>query len=312
MPIRVKIANTSLELDGLFKARHRVYAEEEGYFPRNDRGRIFDQFDSFPTTANLVAMVNQQVVGGLRLTRWSEAGAPSDDFFDFSPYVKGDLDRVATVSMFCLQKEYREIMRLGYMMITTGVFWGLSKKLDYVAAAINPLIEPLVKAVGFKPLGPPYFDERHGVNVLPTLLEMGSIDARFLQMANFQGFHSSLRTFDRELFKAGEKIIERGSSGRSAYVVVDGKVKISRPGRRSEDPPEGIFSRVGPCEIFGELALLSDQPQTSDAVAETDVDLMVIEKDVFWEQLQHNSDLQLKLLKLVGQRFVNTVENYSN
>ncbi len=312
MPIRVKIANTPSELDGLFKARHRVFAEEEGYFPCNEGGRIFDQFDSFPTTANLVAIVNQQVVGGLRLTRWSEAGTSSDDFFDFSPYVKGEPDRVATVSMFCLRKEYREILRLGYMMISTGVFWGLSKKLAYVAAAINPLIEPLVKAVGFKPLGPVYFDERHGVNVLPTLLEMKSIDGRFQQMANFQGFHSSLRTFDRELFEVGEKIIERGAVGRSAYVVIDGKVRISRPGRRSDDPPEGFFSRVGPCEIFGELALLSDQPQTSDAVAETNVDLMVIEKDIFWEQLQHNSDLQLKLLKLVGQRFVHTVENYSN
>ena len=66
------------------------------------------------------------------------------------------------------------------MMISTGVFWGLSKKLEYVAAAINPLIEPLVKAVGFKPVGPSYFDKKHGVNVLPTLLEMGSIDAIFL------------------------------------------------------------------------------------------------------------------------------------
>ena len=33
MPIRVKIANTPMEYDGLFKARHQVYAEEEGYFP---------------------------------------------------------------------------------------------------------------------------------------------------------------------------------------------------------------------------------------------------------------------------------------
>ena len=312
MPIRVKIANTPLEMDGLFKARHQVYAEEEAYFPRNDRGRIFDQFDSFPTTANLVALVSQQVVGGLRLTRWSEAGAPSDAFFDFSPYVNGDPDRVATVSMFCLRKEYREILRLGYMMISTGVFWGLSQKLTYVAAAINPLIEPLVKAVGFKPLGPPYFDEKHGVNVLPTLLDMKRIDDRFLQMADFQGFHSSLRTFDREFFKAGEKIIEKGATGRSAYVVIDGKVRVSRPGRRSNDPPEGFFSRIGPCEIFGELALLTDQPRTSDAVAETDVDLMVIEKDIFWEQLQHNSDLQLKLLKLVSRRFVNAVENHPN
>ena len=72
------------------------------------------------------------------------------------------------------------------------------------------------------------------------------------------------------------------------------------------------FPRSAPARFSGNSPCLSDQPQTSDAVAETDVDLMVIEKDIFWEQLQHNSDLQLKLLKLVGRRFVNSVENYWN
>ena len=312
MPIRVKIANNAVELDGVFKARHQVFVEEEGYFKGSGHGRIFDQFDSFPTTCNLAAMVGPEVVGGLRLSQWTEVGAPSDDFYDFCPYLRGATGRVATVSMFCLRSKYRKLTRLAYMMISMGVFWAISKRLEYVVAAINPLIESLVGAIGFKAVGPVFYDEKHRVNVLPTVLEVGKIEERFLQMANFQGFHRSLRTFDREFFRAGEKIIEKGADGHSAYVVIDGEVNVRRPGRRVEDPPEGFSYKIGPCEIIGEIALLTDKPQTTDAVAQTDVDCMVIDKAVFWEQLNHNPDLQLKLLRLIGHRFVDTMEKSGN
>lgn len=309
MPIRVKIASNPLELDGLFKTRHKVFVEEEGYIKAESNGRIFDQYDAFPSTANLVAMVNREVVGGLRLTEWSEGGAPSDTFFDFRSVIPEDSAKVATASMLCLNKEFRELTRLCFMMLSMGTYWGISKGINYVVAAINPLVEPMIHAVGFERIHAPIYDKAHGVNFVPMLLDMAKVKQDFLNMAKFQGFHGSLRTFDRELYRKGEIIIEKGTTGDEAYVIVKGEVSISRPGRRSNDPPNQVISRLGSCEIFGELALLTEKPQTTEAAALTDVDLMVIDREIFWEQLNGNPDLQLKLLRLLGNRLVDTVEN---
>ncbi len=311
MPIRVKIAKTPMELDNLFQTRHKVFVEEEGYFQERPNKRIFDQFDTFPTTANFIAIVNKQVVGGLRFTERSAVGTPSDDFFDFSPYLPDEATKTASGSMLCFQKEYRNVYRLLFVLICMGVYWALSRKLSHIVAAINPLVERVVRSVGFKPVNSVFHDDKHGIDVLPMLLDLSKLKDTFLEMAGFQGFHGSLRTFDRELYRAGEKIIQCDTDGDAAYVIVDGKVAISRPGRRADDPPRRVLSELGTGEIFGELALLTNKPRPTDVVASTDVDLMVIEREVFQAQLLGNPDLQLKLLELLGQRLTDTMERFS-
>ena len=311
MPIRVKIASTPTELDGLFRARHDVFVEEEGYFKKTPNGRIYDQFDAFPTTVNLIAIVNQEVVGGLRLTENSAAGLPTDDFFDFSPYMPEEAARAASASMLCMRREFRSVHRLTFILICMGVYWGVSKKLKHVVAAVNPAIERMLRAVGFEPAGSVFQHDAYGVDVLPVILHLEKLDDNFLEMAKFQGFNGALQTFDREFYREGEKIIECGSEGNAAYVVVDGKVTISRPGRRACDPPARVLSEMGPGELFGEVALLTSQPQSADAVAATDVDLMVIEREVFQDQLLGNPTMQRELLELLGQRLLDAVERCS-
>jgi N-acyl-L-homoserine lactone synthetase len=312
MPIRVKIATTPMELDGLFQARHRVFVEEDGYFKATPNKRIFDQFDAFPTTANFIAMVNKQVVGGLRITERSGVGTPTDDFFDFAPYLPPGTVKTASASMLCVQQDYRNLYRLLFVLISMATYWAISRKISHIVAAINPLITRVVRSVGFQPVASAFRDNKHDVDVLPMLLDLNDTRGHFREMARFQGFHSSLSTFDREIYRTGETIIKCGAEGDAAYVIVDGKVTISRPGRRADDPPTRVLSELGPGEIFGELALLTNKPRPTDAIASTDVDLMVIEQDVFREQLLGNPNLQLKLLELLGQRLSDTMEQFSN
>jgi hypothetical protein len=210
--------------------------------------------------------------------------------------------------MLCLQGEFREFTRLCFLMLSMAVYWSIAKKVSHAVAVVNPMIEGLIKSIGFKRLTSPFFDEGHGVNVVPMLLDINHVGSRFRKMAEFQGFYGSLRTFDRELYRAGEKIIERGTKTDTAYVIVEGQVGISRKGRRAGDPPGMIFSKLGPGDIFGEVALLTQKPWSADAQALTDVDLMVIEREIFWEQLHGNPDLQLKLLQLFGHRLAETYE----
>ena len=60
------------------------------------------------------------------------------------------------------------------------------------------------------------------------VLDLNQVEDHFKEMAKFQGFYGSLRTFEREFYREGEQILRCGEEGESAYVVVDGRVSISR------------------------------------------------------------------------------------
>ncbi len=89
MSTRIKIAGNALELDGLFRSRHRALVEELGsHFPRADQ-RLLDRFDAFPTTRNVIACVGEDVVGGVRLCP-HEADCALGRVFDFSANLPKD------------------------------------------------------------------------------------------------------------------------------------------------------------------------------------------------------------------------------
>src|SRR5260370_7246565 len=99
MTIRVKLAQTTNELDQLFRVRHRVFVEEDGYMPERPGRRIYDHFDAFPTTANVIAIADGRVVGGVRFTEPSSAASPPDAPFDFVPHLPPHPDPPPTCSL---------------------------------------------------------------------------------------------------------------------------------------------------------------------------------------------------------------------
>src|SRR5262245_21049423 len=106
MQIQIKLAETAAETDALFKLRHQVFAEEMGvYMPRPD-GRLYDRYDTYATTNNIIAIDRNRVIGTIRLTSWSEAGMPAEEFFDIAPHVP-EMGQVCCASMLCLEPEYR-------------------------------------------------------------------------------------------------------------------------------------------------------------------------------------------------------------
>ena len=88
MAIAIKIAETAGERDRALQLRYQVYVDEEERFAERADGRIFDRFDCFPTTGSVLAtdMDTGVDVGTLRFAVRTDAGLPSDSFYDFSPY----------------------------------------------------------------------------------------------------------------------------------------------------------------------------------------------------------------------------------
>ena len=68
----------------------------------------------------------------------------------------------------------------------------------------------------------------------------------------------------------GHVVFSEGESGDRLFVVLDGKVKISRA---ATDGRENLLAVLGPGEMFGELSLFDPGPRTATAtaVAETQV-----------------------------------------
>jgi N-acyl-L-homoserine lactone synthetase len=171
MPVRIKIAETATELDNLFVARHKVFVEEEGYLASRTNGRILDQFDAFPTTANIIALMDNEVVGGIRVTTCSSAGIPSDHFYNFSPFFQDNSGVIAGVSQFFLLKSRRaNRYRIAIALMGICAYWAKMKNLTHLVAAVNPVISPLLKLVGMKPVATDFFHRGEGVHVLPMVL----------------------------------------------------------------------------------------------------------------------------------------------
>ena len=69
--------------------------------------------------------------------------------------------------------------------------------------------------------------------------------------------------FTRMLFTAGEVIFDEGQRGDCAYLVDGGEVAILKRRSRGYHP----LARIGPGGIFGEMALVDDQPRMAQAKA---------------------------------------------
>ena len=96
-----------------------------------------------------------------------------------------------------------------------------------------------------------------------------------------------------ESYATGDVIFEHGEVGEKLYIILSGRVRISRnvPGMGEE-----ALAILNPGAIFGEMALLDDTPRSADARVHERVTLMVISREAFEDLLFLNKDLAYEVL----------------
>jgi CRP-like cAMP-binding protein len=101
------------------------------------------------------------------------------------------------------------------------------------------------------------------------------------------------RVATEEHHARGTKIFQHGDAGDKLYLILEGKVRISRdvPGMGEE-----ALAILGPGQLFGEMALLDESPRSADARAHERCRVIAIAKDGFDDLLFMDKDLAYEVL----------------
>jgi CRP/FNR family cyclic AMP-dependent transcriptional regulator len=103
----------------------------------------------------------------------------------------------------------------------------------------------------------------------------------------------------------GHVVFSEGDTGDRLFVVVDGKVKISRA---SSDGRENLLAVLGPGEMFGELSLFDPGPRTATATTITETTLASLDHDDLRPVLLERPAVAVHLLRALAQRLRRTNE----
>ena len=97
---------------------------------------------------------------------------------------------------------------------------------------------------------------------------------------------------------AGDTLFKAGEPGEALYVVRSGEIELfikDTAGQRI------ALARVGPGEMFGELALLEQGPRTATAIAMSATELLELDRDDLLLLFQRSPAAALRLLAAMGR-----------
>jgi len=95
-------------------------------------------------------------------------------------------------------------------------------------------------------------------------------------------------------YNAGERIFGRGERGTLMYAVLEGAVDIVLKGRHVETVPVG--------GVFGEMALIDDEPRSAEAIATERTRVVEIDRESFLALVQVSPEFALNVMSDLTRR----------
>lgn len=96
-----------------------------------------------------------------------------------------------------------------------------------------------------------------------------------------------------ESYRVGEVIFKEGDLGDKLYLILDGRVRISRD---VSGMGEEALAILGPGSAFGEMSLIDDFPRSADARVHERCRLLVLTKSALEDLLFLDKDLAYEIL----------------
>lgn len=312
MAIRVKAAGTAKELADIYKLRHKVYVEGEGYFKDHPGDHIVDQFDTVPEVINVIAYRGDVAIGTIRLNKDSDIGLPCDEIYDFSEYRKKQ-QAIARAEglpepVFCsggmlaIAEEWRNrrdlFQALFRMTLDVGGQWGGT----HVLLTVNVKSASIYKRLGFEIISEEIWSTAIGEHIVAMVSPFqpvydwafGSFSDKKELLDSFAG------CFQVYLADAGTDICVEGEEGHEAFLISKGLVNITRTDNEINEKLH--LATLGEGEMFGELALIDDLTRSATVTAKSNVELMVLSRETFWQKLHQDPEYLKSLLNVLTRR----------
>jgi CRP-like cAMP-binding protein len=177
--------------------------------------------------------------------------------------------------------------------LAVGLLWSFWQTLSSKVRAANAQMSELLSlpGVSLRPEPAPHEGQpvRLSEEAKLTILREQGLSAQELRL---------LATYSREeRFDPENLIFAEGERGDSLYIVVDGNVRISRmvPGMGEE-----CLSILDRGEVFGEMALIDDQPRSADARAHlSGCTVFSVSRSLLEEILSMDPDASVQFLTLL-------------
>jgi CRP-like cAMP-binding protein len=96
-----------------------------------------------------------------------------------------------------------------------------------------------------------------------------------------------------ETYPLGHKLFSEGDPGEKLYLILEGKVRISR---FVAGMGEEALAVLGPGAAFGEMALIDEVPRSADAIVHERVKLLSLSKEAMQDLLFLHKDLAYEIL----------------
>ncbi len=98
-------------------------------------------------------------------------------------------------------------------------------------------------------------------------------------------------------------LCRQGDPGDALFIVTGGRIRLS-----TSDPSgnEKVLTYFTDGQFFGEMSLLTGAPRSATATAETDSQVLVLDKRAFDQLLASDAQIMREMLKVVSQRTLHT------
>jgi CRP-like cAMP-binding protein len=309
MSIQLKIVQGTADKAQVYRLRYRVFIEEEKRFDIS-ADHIFDRYDSFDETTNILALNDGEPVAGIRVVMDGPAGLPAQHHFDFEPLRRGLTGGCASIGWFCITKPFRR--NPGLVVSMTHICFRLMRKhgARHMLTVLHPPFLPYLKRlVGARSLSSEFQDPDMKVGLVPIHVDLENLPPgsreRLIDPPG-QLFDDSTQ---RRLYRKNEVIFARGDTGRELFQVMRGVVRIEglRGGMNGNGNGNPVL--LGPGQIFGEVSVLDGNGRTGTSVAHTeDVDLMVWDAASVIDQLRNCPERMLSLYRIMAGRLRHSLE----
>lgn len=97
---------------------------------------------------------------------------------------------------------------------------------------------------------------------------------------------------------AGTVLFREGDKSREMYILVSGRVRISKRVRNVEK----AMTTLPAGEFFGEMAILNDRPRSATATVVEDAELLVVNPETFDALVYHHREVALRLIRRLALR----------